>query len=356
MFNLKLDAEDVQVVCHPQYQQEGARIIRELKAHDLRRHFILFSSGTTGHYLKGYALSYDALMANAAAVNAHFNLGAEDIWGLSLPVYHVGGFSVLMRGKLLGNRIIDCRQLDAVNWRERIKDVTITTIVPTQLYDLVALNLEAPPRLKYLVVGGDLLSTELKLRALDLGWPVIRTFGMTEVCSQLASATHKESDILQVLPIHQTKIDEDHRLLVKSPALFTLQFTQSEKLVVKTAKDLSDPEGFYRTNDRVKLSDGIILPMGRFDAEFKIAGHLVNFNYLRDTFYSYQLRKGLSGKMEFVIEEDVRKGKKLVLLHLRNTLRPDILEEVNQLIAPVKVDEVREVKEFRRTELGKLKL
>ncbi|HXH29607.1 MAG TPA: AMP-binding protein [Bacteriovoracaceae bacterium] len=355
MFNLKLGREELQVNCHPQYQVEGQRISRELKDYDLANHYLLFSSGTTGHYLKGYALSQKALMANAKAVNEHFQLTSKDVWGLSLPVYHVGGFSVLMRAQLLGNNIVDCRQLDSLQWLDKIKEVTISTIVPTQLHDLVMMKLEAPSKLKYLIVGGDLLSSELKQMAMDLGWPVIRTFGMTEVCSQLASASTVDSDILHVLPIHRAKINQENRLLVKSPALFTLQFLQEEKLKIQTVADLSDQDGYYVTNDRVKLNNNIILPMGRFDAQYKISGHLVNFNYLRDAFYTFQLQHGHSGKMEFVLEEDVRKGKKLVLLHLRNALDKEILAAIGALILPVKIDEVREVKEFKRTELGKLR-
>src|SRR5690606_34005827 len=106
-------------------------------------HFILFSSGTTGG-VKGYAISKEALFSNARASNEHFKMTAHDVWGLSLPVYHIGGLSVLVRAHLLSNKVIDARHWNPEKWTNTIQEATITTIVPTQLYDLVKRGIRAP--------------------------------------------------------------------------------------------------------------------------------------------------------------------------------------------------------------------
>jgi O-succinylbenzoic acid--CoA ligase len=347
MFDLDFNRPGIQVLCHPQYQHLVTEITSKLSSY-LDDHFVLFSSGTTGGDLKGYALSKAALFANARAVNEHFELTNADVWGLSLPIYHVGGLSVLARAHLLGNRVVDLRKWDPELWMKKLDEVTITTVVPTQVFDLVQKNLRAPKNLRYLVVGGDFLSTTLEKKALDLGWPIIRTFGMSEVSSQLASTKRPGSTGLQILPLHEVKTDESHLLRVKSPALFTLEFRMGKTFGVKLLNDLSDSEGFYVTKDRAMVQDGLLKHLGRMGDEVKISGHLVNLLHLKDLLARVALKD-----YEFVIEEDERKGKKLVLLTLEDDLQK--LEEIKKIILPHKITEVRRLAAFPRTDLGKIK-
>lgn len=352
MLDIDVAKKDLQVIVHPQYQGLIPKILQGLKSYNLENHFVLLSSGTTGGDIKGYALSKDALFANAKATNDHFQLTEKDVWGLSLPLYHVGGLSVLARAHLLQNKVVDLRKWNPENWINEIKDVTITTIVPTQLYDLVKLNLTAPKNLRYLVVGGDFLSSALKAEALKLGWPVIRTFGMSEVSSQLASTSDPQSDDLKVFPIHEIKTDSQGRLLVKSESLFTLQFTMGKEFNVITAEDLCE-DGFYPTSDQIKIDGNTIKHLGRMGDEVKIAGHLVNLTSLKDTVATFLLPKNLLGSVEVSLEDDARKGKKLVLICLSSSTA--LQNEIAHLIHPVKIDEVRIVESFERTSLGKLK-
>lgn len=353
MFDIDFHREDLQVIVHPQFQELIPKILERLKPYNLENHFVLLSSGTTGGDIKGYALSRDALLANARATNEHFKLTEEDVWGLSLPVYHVGGLSVLARAHLLKNKVIDLRKWNPDSWIKEIEDVTITTIVPTQLYDLVKLNLKAPSKLRYLVVGGDFLSSSLKTEALKLGWPVIRTFGMSEVCSQLASTEKPESDDLKIFPLHTVKTNAEGRLLVKSQSLFTLHFSIGAEFIVSNAKELCDQDGFYPTSDQALVSGHYLRHSGRIGDEIKIAGHLVNLLSLKETLGTYLMKKNLFGSIEFLIEEDDRKGKRLILQLLPDL--PAAAEEIAHLIHPVKIDEVRIVNQFERTSLGKLK-
>jgi O-succinylbenzoic acid--CoA ligase len=259
--------------------------------------------------------------------------------------------SVLARAHLLKNRIVDVRKWDPDSWLEKMQDVTITTIVPTQLHDLVQRKMKPSPKLRYIIVGGDFLSSKLKEEAIKLGWPVIRTFGMSEVCSQLASARTPESDDLEILPIHEVQSDEG-RLIVKSKALFTLEFLMGGKFKVNTAKELS-ANGFYLTKDRAEVIDNIITPLGRMGDEFKIAGHLVNMNQLKDSLGTFLIENNLFNQMEFSIQDDERKGKKLVLLAL--PAAKEYTDALKEQIKPVKIDEVTIVDSFERTSLGKLK-
>lgn len=354
MFDVDFDNPAPQLLCHPSQRHLEKELLEKLNPFFLRDHFILFSSGTTGGDLKGYAVSKKALFLNAEAVNNHFSMTSKDVWGLSLPVYHIGGLSVLARAHLLKNKVLDLRNWKPELWFKDVHSVSITTIVPTQLYDIVKMGLKAPSNLRYLFVGGDFLSSKLKEEALKLGWPVIRTFGMSELCSQIASTKSPQSDELEILPIHQTRIEND-TLLIKSSSVFTLEFTIGKNLKVKTAKELSTKDGFFITKDRAKIKDNILTPLGRVSDDIKVSGHLVNINLLKDAISSVLYQEDLIGKVELAIEEDDRKGKKITLLTLPGIMTSSLENKLMRAIHPAKLDEVREVESFKRTDLGKLK-
>ncbi|MFL5785622.1 MAG: AMP-binding protein [Bacteriovoracaceae bacterium] len=349
MFDVNFD-EEFKIITKSDLAPAGNRLRKELANLDFIAHYAIFSSGTSSRDLKGYVLSEKAMEANANAVNDWFGLTQYDVWGLSLPVYHVGGLSVLLRARILENRVVDLRKWGPQRWYKTLTDenVTITTIVPTQLYDLVKENLTAPSKLRYIIVGGDFLPAELERRAFDLGWPVIRTYGMTEVCSQLASG-QRPGDPLRVLPIHEVKTNPEGLLQVKSPALFTAEFTLGQKLQLKFAE-----EGFYTTQDKVILEGDKIIPQGRMNQEIKVAGHLTNVLSLKDTLAAILLQEGKYGHAELLIETDERKGNRLVLLH--QNLSGEIIEKVKNAMKPAVLDDFRIVNEFSRTDLGKMKL
>jgi O-succinylbenzoic acid--CoA ligase len=245
---------------------------------------------------------------------------------------------------------VDLRKWEPQRWYKTLTEekVTITTIVPTQLYDLVKNGMQSPPALRHIIVGGDFLPTELEKNARALGWPVIRTYGMTEVCSQLASG-RKPGDALEVLPIHEVRTNEQGLLEVRSPALFTAVFILGEKIKIEFA----DPNAFYTTQDRVNLNGRFITPLGRLNQEIKVAGHLTSVLALKDTLAAIVLREGKFGQAEILVEPDERKGNRLILLH--TGLSDVVLEKIKEAMKPAIFDELRTVNEFSRTALGKMK-
>ncbi len=65
--------------------------------------------------------------------------------------------------------------------------VTHTSLVPTQVHDLVAAGVQAPVSLRAIVVGGGHLDAATGRAARALGWPVLASYGMTEAASQIAT-------------------------------------------------------------------------------------------------------------------------------------------------------------------------
>jgi o-succinylbenzoate---CoA ligase len=350
MFDLNLTTKELQFPHHPKLKEEAKTILNQLKSLDISRHVLLFSSGTTSHFPKGYGISLDALIAHADSVNRHLNLTNQDIWGLSLPDYHIGGLSVLIRASRSHSKVIALGKWDPMSWREKLslEKITVTSIVPTQLFDVIKLNLNPPQDLKYLFVGGDYLSEKLRLKAVELGWPVLKTFGMTEVGSQLASQKNSQTK-LEILDIHQIKIDQNHRLWVKTPSLFSFEFQLRPDFQLSYAKDEFDSEGFFPTKDRASILDNDFKHLGRLDDQLKISGRLISLFELKEKVHSYALKHDLFGKIEVQFKDDPRLGKKIIIYHTPGISIP------NNLLSPFQF-ETHELESLERTDLGKFKV
>ena len=117
----------------------------------------ILSSGTSSLNQNSYkliGLSHDAFLASAQAVNDHLAVTTADVWLNILPLFHVGGLRILYRSY---SSNIACHNLWAPHYKwnphaftDALKTTnsTLTSLVPTQVYDLVSANLSAPSPLR----------------------------------------------------------------------------------------------------------------------------------------------------------------------------------------------------------------
>lgn len=361
MFELKkidLYSKENLYLLPPGLESLRAKQLRqELEAIELDSHIFILSSGSTSTgELKGYALSKDAIAANAAAVNRHLSLGANDHWLLSLPHWHIGGLSVYARAALAGSKVLHYEgKWEPSNWAKSLDGVAVTSIVPLQAYDIVAKKLRPPQGFKFLIVGGDLLSSSLHQALFDLGWPVLRTFGMTEVCSQLATErAPSQRPNLELLDIHEIKVGDDKLLQVKTPSLFTGVFKCGQSFHYEKAQA---EEGFFRTSDLAQWDGKRFVHLGRADQAFKAKGRLFYLNELRDLLASYAFENGFYGKLELVLLEDEREGRRgrIIALKELENLEAKLRKDLKELLYPLSWEGPDFVESINRTDLGKLK-
>lgn len=246
----------------------------------LRHHVCFQTSGSTGAP-RWVALSKEALRASARAVNRHLRVGAADCWGLALPVHHVGGFGVAARALEAACRFsVFGRRWDPAAFARWLADtnVTHTSLVPTQIHDLVVAAIRAPENLRAVVVGGGRLDELAGQAARALGWPVLASFGMTEAASQIATqdleslhAPYQPAP-MRILDIWQVEVDPDGRLRIAGPALFSGWVEAGDS--GWSYRPRGNP--WHATQDRVVLSEAGLTPLGRADTLVKVLGELVD--------------------------------------------------------------------------------
>ena len=187
------------------------------------------TSGSEGQP-KWVILSKRAFLVSAEAVNRHLAATAQNRWLIALPTHHVGGFSIFARAYVSGASV---HQM-AEKWSpQRFTDlcaeerITLSSLVPTQVFDLVQARLPAPLTLRAIVVGGGGLAQDIGLAAAELGWPLLQSYGMTESASQIATEPldHLQSgfapDTLEVLPHWQVRTNAQNQLVLQGEALAT---------------------------------------------------------------------------------------------------------------------------------------
>ena len=169
---------------------------------DLDRDFaIIHTSGTSGRP-KAAVLSYNNIFQSA--LGSAFRLGVlpDDRWLCILPLYHVGGLSIILRSLIYGTAVelMPIKHFDAaaVNRLLAERPISLISLVPTMLSRLLDAKIQPwNPRLRLVLLGGEATPVALVSRCLQAGIPIAPSYGLSEASSQVATAT---PDLLQTKP------------------------------------------------------------------------------------------------------------------------------------------------------------
>ncbi len=228
---------------------------------NLKSHLLIPTSGTTGEP-RWIALSKRAMLNAAQQVNQIFTITNKDVFALNLPLFHVSGLSILARSYLSEAQCCDLRNLDtngniqwdAKTWHQQcqIQQVTIISLVPTQVADIINLELSCPKSIRIAFVGGDYLAPKIKQQASDLGWPLHLCYGMTETSAMLAVA-NKPNGKMKLLPNWQYQQAPTGKAQFKGPALCSgyIKLTQQQWHFNSSI----DNEGWFTSDDHIKFNE-----------------------------------------------------------------------------------------------------
>ena len=135
----EFDAKDVPVYSFAEVMngpKEEASIQEEFSLEEAMT--IIYTSGTTGKP-KGVILTYGNHWASAVGSSLNLGLRDDDCWLACMPMFHVGGLSLLMKNIMYGMRILLVPKYDAdfIHTALQTRGVTIISVVSKMLTDLL---------------------------------------------------------------------------------------------------------------------------------------------------------------------------------------------------------------------------
>jgi O-succinylbenzoic acid--CoA ligase len=178
------------VLLHPRWPDEQRHAaLAQVQAHAIPDDTlaVVFTSGSSGAP-RPVVLSRTAFLAAAAASAAHLGWREDDAWLLCLPLAHVGGLAVLLRC-LVARRTVVLASRGGGELAQDLggPEITLASLVPTQLASLLEQGASPPARLRAILLGGASAARSLRERACARGFPILTTYGMTETWGQVAT-------------------------------------------------------------------------------------------------------------------------------------------------------------------------
>lgn len=323
-------SDETHLLLNPRLPEAERRRLERLVP-SLRAHVLVATSGTTGS-IKLVALSKQAILASAAAVNERLEATRGDVWCRVLPEFHVGGLGIHARAHLTGSWVI------TMEWEPRAfarSEATLASLVPAQVHDLLREGIMPAPHLRAILVGGGAFDRDLMRRARSLGWPLLATYGMSECASTIAVSNELLSHL-------DARREADGRLAFRGKSLFTGYVTE---------EGLIDPkvDGWFVSEDLGEVDGRTLHVIGRRGDFIKIGGESVDLSRLE------RILDSVRGEIDaaIVAVADARLGQ---VIHLATTAEAkEIVDRFNERVLPFeKIRAVHVVASIPRSGLGKL--
>ncbi len=210
---------------------------------------IIFTSGSTGKpraVLHAYRNHYYSALGS----NQNIPLQPGDRYMLSLPLFHVAGIAILFRTMLAAASLVLPDKNSSLAENIICFKPTHLSLVAAQLSDLLN-DPQVPPSLagvKTILMGGSAMPQSLLQKAFARGWPLVVSYGSTEMSSQItATAPGAPFEDWQtsgrLLPYRELKISGSGEILVRGKTLFP-GYLHGDKIQAKLTSD-----GWFATGD-----------------------------------------------------------------------------------------------------------
>jgi o-succinylbenzoate---CoA ligase len=222
--------------------------------------WIVHTSGSAGRP-KGVRLTFGNLEASAMGSALHLDHRGTDRWLCNLPLFHVGGASILVRSARQATTALLEPGFDPVRTAALLGsgDVTLASLVSVTLARTLDVHPGRYSGVRAVMVGGGPVPDDLVARAHAAGLPVLPTYGMTETGSQIATVPLRDAHepAARLVPIPGAEITvAEGRIRVKGPMVTAGYHGEPDR----------DPDAWFETGDLGVLeADGSLTVLGRAD-------------------------------------------------------------------------------------------
>ncbi len=237
---------------------------------------IIHTSASSGE-AKAAVHSFANHWYSALGSNENIPFGAGDCWLLSLPLYHIGGYSLLFRSLISGGSLAIGKPDESLAQSLRNFPLSHLSVVPTQLYRLLTDQKSTAllRTLKAVLLGGSSAPKSLIEEAVRQDIPLYLSYGSTEMSSQIATSPAPIQGIQEnsgkLLPWREIMASTDGELLVKGTCLFQ-GYLREGKIETQT-----DNGGWFHTSDIGTVTDdGTVTVAGRKDNMFIAGGENIH--------------------------------------------------------------------------------
>ncbi len=223
---------------------------------------LLLTSGSSGH-AKAVALTIDNFLASAQCSTAVLQLETGDGWLLSLPLFHVGGMSIIFRCLLAGATIV-LPGTQPVADVLSASHVTHLSLVNTQLYRLLEAGMDwSATAARVLLLGGAAVTPELVTRCRASGLRVLTSYGMTESTALVCCGEPvNDGNTLTsgvIIPGREVMLANNGEILLRGQGVFSGYWNDG---ILDPARDSNS---WFHSRDKGRWVDGQLLIEGRLD-------------------------------------------------------------------------------------------
>jgi O-succinylbenzoic acid--CoA ligase len=229
-----------------------------------------------------------------------------------------------------------------MNFVEEVErhQATLSALVPTQIFDLIERKIPSPSSLRAVVIGGGVMDKRLYERARALGWRVLPSYGMTECCSQVATASLESLEeclnfpALEPLAHVKIEVNSEQQIYVQSEALYSAYAWLDDCGIEWNYRN--EEEGIWTSDQGTYSKEHGLVVFGRRGSIENISGELVSLQEI-----NYQLQQSLrelniEGEGVFLFVENPRLGHEVCLV-LENSafkIYHRLLQQLQQRLSP----------------------
>lgn len=316
---------------------------------------VIFTSGSSSTP-KGVVHKFHSLIKSFIIGKDFFNYSSDDRWLLSLPIYHIGGFSIFFRALLSNAQIVIPPSLGYDDLMKQIEkyEPNFFSFVSAQFKRIIESSIQVPKDNRVLLGGGRIDSILIE-EGTKKGWNIYKVYGSSETAAFVTILTPENFNnyptsagkALRNISITIENKDENDigEIVINTPTLFDRYINQ-----------LPHPKNLFNTEDFGYLKDNFLFIENRRTNLIVSGGKNINPQEIEDVL----IKSELVNEVVVLGIEDTIWGEKVIAVvvpkgnesNIENRLRTFSKKYLSSYKIPKMF---LLVKDIPKTSLGKIK-